>query len=62
MPKRKIIKRKITIGQFHELIKAAAQPRPSESDEASLETSDVPQDDGCSGIDIHSDMTEDTSG
>ena len=61
MPKRKIVKRDITREQFHQLIRAAAQPRPSESDEASLETSDVPQDDGCSEIDIHSDMTEDTS-
>ena len=58
---RKIIKRKITTGQFHELIKFAAQPRPSESDEVLSETSELPQDDGCSEIDIHSDMIEDTS-
>jgi len=61
MPKRRVVKRDITKEQFFALLNKAAQPRPSESDEASLETSDIPQDDGCSEIGIHSDMTEDTS-
>jgi hypothetical protein len=61
MPKRKIIKRDITKEQFFALLNKAAQPCPNESDEALLETLAVPQDDGCSEIDIHSDMTEDTS-
>ena len=62
MPRREIIKRDITREQFHALVKKAAQPlEPSESDSEPLETSVVPQDDGCNEIDIHSDMTEDTS-
>ena len=61
MSKRKIIKRDITKEQFFTLLNKAAQPLPNESDEPSLETSVVPQDDGCNEIDIHSDMTEDTS-
>ena len=61
MPKRKIIKRDITKEQFFALLNVASQPRPNESDEALLETSVVPQDDGCNETDIHSDMIERTS-
>ncbi|MGD0331484.1 MAG: hypothetical protein ABSB40_13745 [Nitrososphaeria archaeon] len=62
MPKRKMVKRDITREQFYALLgKAAERVKPTESDLEPLETSDVPQDDGCSEIDIHSDMTEDTS-
>ena len=62
MPERHITKRDITRDQFHALIKKAAQPiEPSESDLEQSGTLEQNQDDGCSGIDIHSDMTEDTS-
>ena len=58
MTKRKIIKRDITEEQFLAFLSLAIKPKP---DQASLETSEPGQDDGCSEIDIHSDMTEDTS-
>jgi hypothetical protein len=61
MPKRKIVKRKITQDQFFQILGSAIRPKVPESDLEPSETSDVPQDDGCSEIDIHSDMTEDTS-
>ncbi len=58
---RKIIKRDITRKQFHDLVKKAAQPIEfSEPDLEPLETSAVPQDDGCNENDIHSDMIEGT--
>ena len=62
MPKRKLIKQDITREQFHALVKKAAQPiEPNESDSEQLEISGIPQDDGCSETDIHSDMIEGTS-
>lgn len=62
MPKREIVKRDITRDQFHTLIRKAAQPiEPNEFDSEQLETSVVPQDDGCNGTDIHSNMIEGTS-
>ena len=51
----------ITRKQFHDLVKKAAQPIEfSEPDLEPLETSAVPQDDGCNENDIHSDMIEGT--
>jgi hypothetical protein len=59
MSKHNIIKRDITRDQFHSLVKRAAQPlEVNESDLERLETSGVPQDDGCNGTDIHPDMIE----
>jgi len=59
---RKVVKRDITRDQFHALVKKAAQSvEPSESDLEQSGTLEQNQDDGCSEIDIHSDMTEDTS-
>lgn len=62
MPKRKVTKRKITIGQFHNLIKKAAQPiKPTESDSKQSQTSGLRQGDDYNETDTHSGMTEDTS-
>ena len=61
MPKRKIVKRKITQDQFFQILESAIRPKPAESDLEPSETLEQNQDDGCSGIDIHSGMTEDTS-
>ena len=58
MTKRKIIKRDITEEQFLNFLSKAIK---TESDQASSETSELPQDDGCNETDIHSDMIEDTS-
>ena len=57
MSKRKIVKRDITEEQFLALLSKTIK-----SDSTSSETSELPQDDGCNETDIHSDMTEDTSG
>ena len=60
MAQRPVVKRDITKAQFFELLRRASQP--IESDSGPIETSAVPQDDGCNETDTHLDTTEDTSG
>jgi len=61
MTKRRVEKSGITHGQFHSLIKKAAQPieKPTESDAGQSQTSAEGHSDGCNETHTHSDKTGD---